>query len=313
MGMWESMRMRSGRWVVGGEDSAVTGCSARRCTVGWRFRIVDVFTDRPLAGNQLAVVLDAEGLDQETMQAIAREFNFSETTFVMPTQQPGCDWRVRIFTPFVELPMAGHPTVGTAVVLRQEGMVGDQLTFELGVGPTPVAFDGEGLAWMTQPEARFVTTVDDRALVASALSLRPDDLRGDLPAQVVSCGNELLFVPLSSLEALVRSRPDMELWERAIGSAQRIGIYPFVETSRGRVRARMFAPTMGVPEDPATGSGAGPLGAYFARHLGVTSLLIEQGVEMGRPSLLHVDASDSRPRVGGRAVRVAAGELQLPG
>jgi trans-2,3-dihydro-3-hydroxyanthranilate isomerase len=281
--------------------------------MGWRFRIVDVFTDRPLAGNQLAVVLDAEGLDQESMQAIAREFNFSETTFVTPSQQPECEWRVRIFTPFVELQMAGHPTVGTAVVLRQQGMAGDELTLELGVGPTPVAFGRDGLAWMTQPEARFLATVDDRTLLASALSLSPDDLRGDLPAQVVSCGNEFLFVPLSSLEALGRARPNMELWERAMAGIQRGGIYPFVETSRGRVRARMFAPTMGVPEDPATGSGAGPLGAYFARHLGATSLLIEQGVEMGRPSLLHVDASNSRPRVGGSAVCVAAGELQLAG
>jgi trans-2,3-dihydro-3-hydroxyanthranilate isomerase len=277
-----------------------------------RFRIVDVFTDRPLAGNQLAVVLDGEGIDLTSMQAIAREFNFSETTFVTRSQRPGCDWKVRIFTPFVELPMAGHPTVGTAAVLREEGMAGDQVTFELGIGPTPVAFDSEGLAWMTQPEAEFEATLDDRELVASALSLSSADLRGDLPLQVVSCGNPFLFVPVATLEALGRTRPNLDAWGRLTAGMDLRGIFGFVETAAGRVRARMFAPTVGVAEDPATGSAAGPLGAYFVRHRDVTSLLIEQGVEMGRPSLLRVDASASRPRVGGRAVRVAAGELQLP-
>jgi trans-2,3-dihydro-3-hydroxyanthranilate isomerase len=276
------------------------------------FKIVDVFTDRPLAGNQLAVVLDAEGLEPASMQAIAREFNFSETTFVTPSFRPGCDWRVRIFTPLYELPMAGHPTVGTAVVLRQAGKAGDELVFELGVGPTPVAFGADGLAWMTQPEATFGAIVEDRELLASALSLSPEEIRADLPTQVVSCGNEFLFVPLSSLEALSRMQANMAVWDRATAILRRGGVYGFVETSRGRVRARMFAPALGVPEDPATGSGAGPLGAYFARHLGVTSLLIEQGVEMGRPSTLHADASAARPRVGGRAVIVASGELLLP-
>ena len=280
--------------------------------MAWRFKIIDVFTDRPLAGNQLAVVLDAEGLEAGSMQAIAREFNFSETTFVTRSQRPGCDWRVRIFTPFIELAMAGHPTVGTAVVLREAGLTGSEVVFELGVGPTPVAFDGDGLAWMTQPEARFGTTVGDYELLASALSLSPKDIRADLPAQVVSCGNEFLFVPISSLEALGRMQANMAVWDRATSSVRRGGVFGFVETSRGRLRARMFAPALGVPEDPATGSAAGPLGAYFARHLGVTSLLIEQGVEMGRPSTLHVDASAVNPRVGGRAVTVASGELELP-
>ncbi len=280
--------------------------------MAWSFKIVDVFTDRPLAGNQLAVVLDAGGLQTGSMQAIAREFNFSETTFVTPSQQAGCDWRVRIFTPLIELAMAGHPTVGTAVVLHELGMAGAEVVFELGVGPTPVAFDGDGLAWMTQPEATFGAIVEDRELLASALSLSPEEIRADLPTQVVSCGNEFLFVPLSSLEALSRMQANMAVWDRATAIPRRGGVYAFVETSRGRVRARMFAPAVGVPEDPATGSGAGPLGAYFARHLGVTSLLIEQGVEMGRPSTLHADASAARPRVGGRAVIVASGELLLP-
>jgi trans-2,3-dihydro-3-hydroxyanthranilate isomerase len=281
--------------------------------LAWRFRIVDVFTERPLAGNQLAVVLDADGLDEASMQAIAREFNFSETTFVTASADPGCDWRVRIFTPAYELPMAGHPTVGTAAVLRDEGIAGVRLVFELGVGPTPVEFRGGGLVWMTQPEARFLATVEDTALVASALSLAPEELRGDLPVEVVSCGNPFMLVPIASLEALGRIRANQERWDQATGIVERGGVYPFVETSRGRLRARMFALGIGVSEDPATGSAAGPVGVYFARHLGVTSLLIEQGVEMGRPSVLHVDASAARPRVGGSAVIVASGELKLPG
>lgn len=277
-----------------------------------RFKIADVFTDRPLAGNQLAVVLDADGLDTISMQAIAREFNFSETTFVTPSSEPGCDWRVRIFTPVYELPMAGHPTVGTAVVLHEEGIVGARVVFELGVGPTTVEFGADGLAWMTQPEARFLASVEDRGLVASALSLSPDEIRDDLPVEVVSCGNPFLIVPIVSVQALGRMKANTELWEQATANVERGGVYGFAETRRGRLRSRMFAPALGVAEDPATGSAAGPVGAYFARHLGVTSLLIEQGVEMGRPSLLHVDASAARPRVGGRAVIVASGELQLP-
>jgi trans-2,3-dihydro-3-hydroxyanthranilate isomerase len=294
----------------------VTAAATRisgRCKLAWRFKIVDVFTERPLAGNQLAVVLDADGLDEPSMQAIAREFNFSETTFVTPSNDPGCDWRVRIFTPVYELPMAGHPTVGTAAVLRQEGIVGARVVFELGVGPTPVEFGAGGLVWMTQPEARLLATVEDTALVISALSLSPEDLRGDLPVEVVSCGNPFMLVPITSLEALGRIRANPERWDQATATVERGGVYPFVETSRGRLRSRMFALGIGVSEDPATGSAAGPVGAYCARHLGVTSLLIEQGVEMGRPGVLHVDASAPRPRVGGSAVIVASGELQLPG
>ena len=276
------------------------------------FKIADVFTEEPLAGNQLAVVLGADGLDDGTMQAIAREFNFSETTFVTAATEAGCDWRVRIFTPLAELPMAGHPTVGTAEVLRREGLVDSKVVFQLGVGPTPVEFDGDGLAWMTQPEARFLAGVDDRGLLAAALSLAHEEVRSDLPAQVVSCGNPFLFVPIASLDALGRMRVDGAAWDEVTAIMRGVGVYGFAETSAGRLRSRMFAPAFGVPEDPATGSAAGPIGAYFARYRGITSLLIEQGVEMGRRSVLHVDASGPRPRVGGKAVIVAAGELQLP-
>lgn len=277
-----------------------------------RFRIVDVFTEAPLAGNQLAVVLDAEGLDTARMQAIAREFNFSETTFVLPSTRPGCDLRVRIFTPLIELPMAGHPTVGTTVVLHREGRIGRRATLELGVGPTPVELDGRGHAWMTQQPPEFGPEPPDRAELAAALGLGTADLVADLPAQVVSTGNPFLLVPVVSIAALGRARPDHARWDPVSALLpQHPAAYLFVPAEGDTVRTRLFSPTL-TSEDPATGSAAGPLGAYAARHLGRTSLLVEQGVEIGRRSFITVDASGERPRVGGPAVIVAAGELDLP-
>ena len=275
------------------------------------FRLVDVFTDRPLAGNQLAVVLDAEGLDDATMQALAREFNFSETTFVLPATQNGCDVRVRIFTPVYELPMAGHPTVGTAVVLHKEKVIKRKAVFELGVGPTPVEIDKSGNAWMTQKQATFGSALEDRAGLAAALRLDLDDIRSDLPIQVVSTGNDFLLLPLSSDDALRRAAPNFGNWSAVKAATSMEAVYCFVAGDNGNFRARMFVPAIASGEDPATGSAAGPLGAYAARHLSVTSLVIQQGVKMGRPSVIHVEASESGPRVGGSAIVVGAGDLRL--
>ena len=277
-----------------------------------RFRIVDVFTEEPLSGNQLAVVLDAEGLEGPRMQAVAREFNFSETTFVLPSSRPGCDFRVRIFTPLIELPMAGHPTVGTTVVLHREGLIGRRATFELGVGPTPVELDGRGHAWMTQQAPEFGPEPADRPALAAALGLAASDLVAELPLQVVSTGNPFLLVPVVSIEALGRARPGYDRWEpvRTLIPGHPAA-YLFVPAEGETVRTRLFSPTLS-SEDPATGSAAGPLGAYAARHLGLRSLVVEQGVEIGRRSVIAVDASSERPRVGGPAVIVATGELDLP-
>ena len=276
------------------------------------FRLVDVFTDRPLAGNQLAVVLDAEGVDDGTMQGLAREFNFSETTFVLPATQSGCDVRVRIFTPVYELPMAGHPTVGTAVVLHAEGRIGERAVFELGVGPTPVQVDATGTAWMTQKEATFGAALEDRPGLAAALRLDTDDVRSDLPIQVVSTGNEFLLLPLASEDALRRAAPNFGNWGAVKAASTMEAVYCFVAGDGGNFRARMFVPALGSGEDPATGSAAGPLGAYAARHLGITSLVIRQGVEIGRPSLIRVEAGEGGPRVGGTAIVLGSGELELP-
>jgi trans-2,3-dihydro-3-hydroxyanthranilate isomerase len=285
------------------------------------FHIVDVFTDRPLTGNQLAVVLDADPLSEPQMQAIAREFGFSETTFVLRPDERGTDCRVRIFTPSRELPMAGHPVVGTTLVLQRAGRIGDDAVLGLGVGPTPVEIDRAGLAWMTQPKARFGPIVANRAALAAALGLEESDLRSDLPLRPVSTGNEFLMVPVVSLEAMRRLAPDAGSLPAVMPSTPHPAVYCFcfeTEQPGVDVHCRMFAPSFGIFEDPATGSAAGPLGVYLWSHVhGEQSewlqLVLEQGVEMGRPSLIRVRVppDGSGPRVGGAAAFVASGELDL--
>lgn len=301
---------------------------------GRRFVLVDVFTDRRYAGNALAVLPDAEGLAPERMQAIAREFNLSETTFVFPPETSGTDVRVRIFTPGRELPFAGHPTLGTAFVLIREGRIpfgpgGARLTLGEGVGPVPVRVFEEGgqpgLVQLSAPLPTFAPELADRAAVATMLSLAAADLRPDAPVQPVSCGVPFLFVPLASLSALGQARLRPEPWEefRAAPALTPEGVFPFtLETgSAANVRGRMLPdPALGIGEDPATGSAAAPLGAYLVRHglvarAAAVRLTLEQGIEMGRPSLLHVEVDCAGDeivglRVGGRCVAVGRGELE---
>jgi trans-2,3-dihydro-3-hydroxyanthranilate isomerase len=279
----------------------------------FEYRLVDVFTRKRFGGNPLAVFLDGRGIDPALMQRIAFELNLSETTFVLPTERPDCDVRVRIFTPRAELPLAGHPTVGTAFVLDR----GDRIVFELGVGPVPVerlrAADGAMLWRMTQPPARFGPRCDDRAGLAVALGLDVADLDPALPCESVATGPPFLIVPLRSLEALARARLRIDAWEaieRAVEGAQP---YLFVRTGAGSARCRMFGPGHGISEDPATGGAAGPLGAYWLAH-GLTTpnapLVFTQGVEMGRPSELLVEASKS-VRVAGACVAVGGGWFEF--
>jgi trans-2,3-dihydro-3-hydroxyanthranilate isomerase len=286
------------------------------------FRLVDVFTDRPLAGNQLAVVLDAGDLDAAAMQAVAREFNFSETTFVGPSAADGCDWRVRIFTPTEELPMAGHPTVGTAVVLESMGGAAERTVFELGVGPTPVRVR-PGWAEMDQRQPTFGPEHPAPAALAAALSISPDDLAG--APQSVGTGLQHLLVPVRSLDVVRRLRPRMDLWDEVVAGLDRQAVYTFAlegERPGSDAHCRMFAPHLGTPEDPATGSAAGPLACYIAERAapgpdGPRQFRFEQGFEMGRESLLDasVDVAGGRVtavRVGGAARIVAEGWLDLP-
>jgi trans-2,3-dihydro-3-hydroxyanthranilate isomerase len=292
--------------------------------VRFPFRLVDVFSDRPLAGNQLAVVLDADGLDDRRMQAVAREFNFSETTFVTPSSVAGCDWRVRIFTPYRELPMAGHPTIGTGVVLEALGRARERTVFELGVGPTPVRLR-PGWAEMDQRPPTYGPEHPDPAALAAAISAEPDDiLATGLQPQAVGTGLTHLMVPLRSLEVVRRLRPRLDLWDAAMAGFQEMAVYAFAREAQlpgSDAHCRMFTPRIPQIEDPATGSAAGPLASYLAARTpngdGTRSFRFEQGFEMGRESLLEasVDVSAGQVtavRVGGSARIVADGWLDVP-
>jgi trans-2,3-dihydro-3-hydroxyanthranilate isomerase len=296
---------------------------------------VDVFTDRAFGGNPLAVFTNGRGVSAETMQAIAKEFNLSETTFVLPPDDPRHDWRVRIFTPEHELPMAGHPTVGTSFVLAREHMIARRdrgetdITLEEGVGPVPVRVSFEGgepvFAEMSQPLPTFGPTLADARAAAAMLSLGAEDLDPSLPLEVVSCGVPFLFVPLRSLDAARRARPRADLIEGAATGGVPPEVFVFtreVEHAGSTVHSRMFAPGMGITEDPATGGASGPLGCYLVRHGLVecdpaAEIVSEQGLEMGRPSFIRIrierrGGEINAVRVGGRCHFMGEGFIEIP-
>lgn len=280
------------------------------------FRIADVFCERPLEGNQLCVVLDAAGLDGATMQALAREIGFSETTFVTETSRD--HYAMRIFTPGQELPFAGHPTIGTAFVLASEGRIASKATQVVQAGEYPVRVDlAAGTASMRQLAPTFADAFGDRELAARAAGLEPAEIRDDVPLQVVSTGLPHLMVPVRDVEALRRATRDAALVERVCRATGGESMYLFVETEDG-VTARMFDWETGIGEDPATGSAAGPLGAYLSRYrlAGMPGTLrIRQGEQVGRPSLLEVEVAaqgDSwRVDVAGGVAIVGTGAFTL--
>lgn len=292
----------------------------------FRYVLVDVFTRRAFGGNPLAVFTDARGLADEEMAAVARELNLSETTFVLPPADDGAAARVRIFTPAVELPFAGHPVVGTGFVLGSERGA-SALSLQLGVGSLPVevdAGDGRiGAARMEQPLPHFRPAEHDRATLAGLVGLGPADLAADQPVEYGSAGVEFLYLPLASLGAVRRARGVERAMRDFSTAPDRLAVYVFTtETERpeSAAHARMFSLALGsdVREDPATGGASGPFGAYLVRHRlrPAGRLLLEQGYEMRRPSEIEVDvevaAGDiSRVRVGGGVVRLAEGELSL--
>ena len=300
----------------------------------YRYLHYDVFTDRLFGGNPLAVVLDGRGLSAETMQAIGKEMNLSETTFVLPSEQSETDVRMRIFTPGAELPIAGHPTIGSTFALARSGVIApgrERFVFGLGVGPVPVALtwkgDDLGFAWMTQPTPTFGDAIADPAGAAAALHLPGPAVAGTgLPVQVVSCGVPFLFVPLTTRSAVDGAWVDQQALETLLQTAhtRASGVFVFSSEPRGErstVYSRMFAPGLGVHEDPATGSASGPLGAYLVRHKVVPpekagSMLSLQGVKMGRPSHVHIAIGLERGeitsvRVGGEAVLAGEGTLYV--
>ena len=296
------------------------------------YHLVDVFTDRAFGGNPLAVFLDGNGLSDAVMQAIAKEFNLSETTFVLPPRDPGNDFRVRIFTPDDELPMAGHPTVGTTFVLTRSGLVrpGEGRTaiiLEEGVGPIPVAIDWKNgqpsFIEMQQPLPDFGASLENRREIAEMLSLEPGAIRDDLPIQIVSCGVPFLFVPVKSLEAIRRIRFRIDVAERIQVQAGNTFVFTMeTEFSGSDVHSRMLAPLLGVPEDAATGGASGPLGCYLVQHGVLPSddelrIVSEQGIEMGRPSFLHIrirhtGGEITGVHVGGSCCYMGSGQLELP-
>jgi len=317
-----------------------------------RYLHLDVFTDRPFEGNQLAVFPEPAGLTTAQMQAIAQEMNFSESTFIFPPEAGG-DFRMRIFTPAEELPMAGHPTIGSTFALAAEGAIAPGrpgFVFELGVGPTPVALEwgdaGLTFAWMTQPLPAFGGIVADRRALAAAVGLEEAELVAGLPVQAVSCGAQFLFVPIASRRAVARVAIDRRAVARCCAAAglNELPVFFFTTEAAGQAGpsetamkaggapralqpdretaySRMLAPSFGIAEDPATGGASGPLGCYLLQH-GVVgaeaaqAMLSLQGVAMKRPSRIYIsiesrDGVITRVRVGGQAVMVGRGELQI--
>lgn len=289
------------------------------------YRVVDVFTQTALEGNALAVFPDAGELDERTMQRIAREMNLSETTFVRPPQAPGGAQRVRIFTPARELPFAGHPTLGTAYVLRELGRVPrDRARFVLeeGVGPVGVRVDdaADGLLWLTTPPiARGRAYPPDAC--AAMLGLGPADLLADAPPRVYAAPNASLFVPLVDAAAVDRAALEAAAFARLVADAPDAPdcTFVFAATPAGAY-SRMFAPALGIIEDPATGSATGPLALLMmdyglASRAPGTRLVSEQGAKMGRRSLLHVLVSGEHGRdaieVGGYVTPVISGSLTI--
>ena len=277
----------------------------------YEYRLVDVFTDKAFGGNPLAVFREPGKLDTAAMQVIAKELHLSETTFVLPPKA-AADHRVRIFTPEAEMPFAGHPTIGTAFVLA-DGKDG-AMRLEEGVGVISVTLR-VGLVQMEQPLPTFTGTTISRKQAADALGLAVEEVRSDVPIQTGSSGIPFLFVPLANLKAVRRAhRP----------SGLNTHVYAFAmsgERSGSHVHGRMFDDGLGIGEDPATGGAQGPLGAYIVAHELVrveptTRIRVEQGFEIGRPSILDIEvdrtgAAVTAVRVGGRCVPMGGGWLDV--
>ncbi len=299
----------------------------------YRYLHYDVFTDRLFGGNQLAVVLDGRGLTSQTMQAVAKEMNFSETTFVLPADRADTDVRMRIFTPGSELPIAGHPTIGSTFALARSGLIErgrEAFVFGLGVGPVPVSLswkdDELSYVWMTQPNPTFGEPIADRAKAAAALSLHVSAISADMPILVGSSGAPFLFVPLATrgaVDAATIDRTALRVLVEATG-IEANGVFVF-SPERGSDGAtaysRMFAPDIGMAEDPATGIASGPLGCYLVRHRLVPpeqagNMLSLQGVKMGRPSHVHIsiglrNGEIETVRVGGESILAGEGILYI--
>lgn len=302
----------------------------------YRFYTADVFTDRPFGGNQLAVFPDAQGLDPARMQQVAREFNLSETVFVLPPDDPAHTRRLRIFAPAVEMPFAGHPTVGTAYLLAAIGAIAlageeTRIVFEEGVGPVPVAIQAAAgrpvfaRLWAAQMPQWGPPPPPPSALAAIVALAESDLLVGEEDApEAISCGLPFLFVPVRDRAAMDRIRFQPQQWEATLAGywAPQLFLFTYeVALPGSQLHARMFAPALGIVEDPATGAAATALGGYLGKRAafadGTGHWRVEQGFAMGRPSLLDVTVEKQAGAitaitVGGAAVLVSEGWMEIP-
>ena len=298
----------------------------------FRYLHLDVLTDRPFEGNQLAVFPEAQGLEAATMLQMTREMNFSECTFILPPERDG-DVRMRIFSPGEEMPMAGHPTIGTTFALALLKVIDagrSVFTFELPVGPTPVELEWEedqlSFAWMTQQRPKYGPVADNPGELAEALHIAADSVVDGLPLEEVSCGVPFFFLPLKTRKDVDHAQPEAVGMKRFFESRRLPFHGLFLFTLEGgadeaSVYSRMFAPGFGIAEDPATGGASGPLGCYLVKHQLIEATRAShfvslQGVRMGRPSRIHISieqAADAitRVRVGGKAVLVGDGILTV--
>jgi trans-2,3-dihydro-3-hydroxyanthranilate isomerase len=292
---------------------------------GHSFYLVDVFAEEKYAGNQLAIVADALKLSSDQMQRIANEFHFSETSFILSDTMRNGGYDVRIFTPQTELPFAGHPTLGTAFVIRHRisDKKVDRITLNLKVGQIPVTFEkdekGENIMWMHQIPPTFGRTLDSQT-IAEALNLQVKDIDERFPTQEVSTGIPFIIAPLKNLDAVKRARTDrakqLELAQH--GSADILVFSPETYLKQNDLNVRVFVDMLGIPEDPATGSGNGCLAGYLCRHRyfrnDKINVRVEQGYEINRPSLLRLKAETRKDKidvhVGGKATLVATGRLE---
>jgi trans-2,3-dihydro-3-hydroxyanthranilate isomerase len=299
----------------------------------YRLRWVDVFTERALAGNPLAVVLQADGLSTAQMQAIARETNLSETTFVLRPDKGEHAAKVRIFTPHAELPFAGHPTVGTGWVLLDEGLVSPDaagFTLEEGVGPISVKVDRSGgtvVLWMTHPTIKFGATIEERDKLAAAIGLTVADLHPDVPIQIASTGAPFVYVAVKDAAAVDRAVSSGKALTIVLDPHGLPAVFLFAAVDSHRLYSRMFGPhsVTRIVEDPATGSASGPLGAFAVRYGLVprapqVSIVSEQGTKMGRQSFIQIKLAYStdadvpeRIEVGGSVVPVMTAEISIRG
>ncbi len=289
-----------------------------------KYQIWDVFTNKIFTGNPLAIIPDASQLSDKQMQSIAKEFNLSETSFILNKEK--ADFRARYFTPTREVPMAGHPTIGTIYSLWDSGQIDvDEIGLELNAGVFPIKLDYQNnklqRVWMNQGIPKIIATCHNKQAIAKALGLSEIDIVADLPIQVVSAGLEFLLVPLKSLPALAKANLKIDLLPDVLAKDHRAVFAFTLDAPESELRGRMFAEAFGVIEDPATGSAHGPLGFYMATNNllkfqnGVARFTSHQGVEMGRASQIELKVSKQKAgfevKIAGQAVKIAEGKLFL--